>query len=67
LATDSDLPKLFGWHARFQPEMSEQQLDCDQNTKERQPATPELLQDENLLQLSLTVKTSDLTLPQVTI
>lgn len=47
--------------------MSEQQLDCDQNTKERQPATPELLQDENLLQLSLMVKTSDLTLPQVTI
>jgi len=67
LAIASDLPKLSLSLARFQFEMTGQQLDCDRNTKERQPSTPEQLQGESLLQLSRALKASDLTWDQVII
>ena len=67
LAIASGPPKLLLQHVRFQLEMTGQQLDCDRNTKEKQPSTPERLQGENLLQLSRTLKASDLTLGQVII
>jgi len=67
LAIVPDLQELFLWRARFQFGMTGQQLDCDRNTKERQPSTPEQLQGENLLQLSRALKISDLTLDQAII
>ena len=67
LAIASDFPKLFQWHAPFHPEMTELQLDYGRSTKDRQPSTPEQLQDENLLQLPRGLKVSALTLDQVII